>query len=218
MLAHPELQPYMKPELRAAMDRQIAIIVPATEATAAATDEDDKALANVDATYSQSRDTIMWIHHGARFLYWRYPEELAKLAPLRLGADAAEDLVRLVTLQRLVPTLKPAFIWLSDEGLSLAALGKQIKAHRDAQALEPTLGLGEKSALAILRNARPASEALWSNEGGRLDAWIIANVPESKHFAFGRERRQRARTAVAKTPEQSPPTDKPKDPATDKPK
>ena len=128
---------------------------------------------------------------------------------MRLGTSAADDGVRLATLQRVLPELQPAFVWLPGQGLTLAALGKHSKAHREAESQEPTLGVSEKDALAKLRAEQPASEALWSNEGGRLYSWIITNVPSELHFTFGRERRQRPRAAVKTTPQGST-KDKPK--------
>ena len=199
VLAHPELRPYMKPELLRQLEERSALLGPLLQIVATAKAEDDAALERVDAIYQQSRDMILWLHDGVRYCYRQYPEELARLAPMRLGTSAADDGVRLATLHRVLPELQPAFVWLPGEGLTLAALGEQSKAHREAEAEEPTLGASEKEALARLRAERPASEALWSNEGGRLDSWIITNVPSELHFTFGRERRQRPRAAV-KTP------------------
>ncbi len=211
-LAHPELHPYMKPELRQEFEQQAGLVGPLLQTAATASEEDDAAMAKVEATYEKSRQTIMWIHDGARYCYRQHPDQLAKLTPLRLGGDAPEDGVRMATLHRILPTLEPAFTWLPDEGLTLAALVKQMKAHREAQDVEPTLGVTEKGALANLRAARPASQALWSDDGGRLEAWVIANVPSDKQFAFGRERRQRPRPPV-KAPTTGAPGSVPTDPA-----
>ncbi len=197
LLAHPELRPFMRPELLEALTAQAHALRPLLAQAGGASEADDARVADVDAVYAATRDLCAWIHDGARFRYRKHPAELARLAPLRLGQDPAEDGVRLATLQRVLPELEPAFPWQPDDGLTAAALGKQLKAHRAAQEIEPTLGVTEKAALGQLRAARPASQALWSDEGGRLEAWIIANVPPADHYAFGRERRQRPRAQKA---------------------
>lgn len=120
---------------------------------------------------------------------------IVALTPLRLGRDEADNEVRLATLLREIPKLKPAFPWLPEDGLTLAALEKQLKAHHDARLTLERLSGDEKEAHRKLREARADSYALWSDADGKLDAWVITNVADKDQYAFGRERRQRPRPA-----------------------
>ena len=151
-----------------------------------------------DATLEKSRDMEMQLHDGARYRYRHHSDQLQVLAPLNLGKDPAEDGVRLATLARELPLRTPPFVWLPDEGLTLAALKKQIDAHKTASETEIEAGSALKAALKLLREQRPAAHHLWDDDGLGLEAWIIAHVPKDQQHAFGRERRKRPR--ANKTP------------------
>jgi len=190
--AHPELHPYMQKPLQQALKKQAAMLEPLLSTAARASD--DTAQANIETAFEQTHELIIWVHEGLRYRYRKHPQQLAALAPLKSSRDPAQDGVRLATLIRALPELTPAFLWQPDEGLTHAALVKQLRAQKAAEAAESQLGAPEKAALAALRKARASSHALWDEEGG-LEAWIIANVPKDQQPSFGRERRQRVRAA-----------------------
>jgi hypothetical protein len=196
--AHPTLHAFMQPALKDALMRRAQLLEPLLKAAGGATDQEEEAAASIETVFALSHDLIVRIHKGAAYRYHAHTEGLAALAPIRVGRDPAEDEVRLATLIEKLPTLQPAFQWLPDEGLTLAALQKQLKAHRDALVREKSLGgkdKGVREALAVMREERKESQKLWEDEGGKLEAWIIANVPENQQYAFGRERRSKQRAA-----------------------
>lgn len=199
LTGQPALAAFMKAELRERVHRQATFVAPLLVEVVSARESDDAALTQAELTLAATRHLIVWIHEGARFRYRNHASQLTNIAPLRLGNDAEENRLRLITLERELPRLRPAFPWIPDEGLSLVALQKQAKAHTAAMTVEDAVGVRARDALTKLREARGESNGIWDDDGGLAD-WVRALVPKDQQYAFGLERRKAPRSDAPAAP------------------
>lgn len=201
-LAAPQLHQFMKLSLRHRLQTLAEKVRPALVELAHRDDREDDEISAAEVTLANTRQLLVRIYRGIRYRYANRPEVLAALAPVRTGANAAEDEVRLATLARVLPGCEPVFLWLPEEGITPDFLHQQLNAHREAMKRVAAISARDVDAAALLRELRPAAQALWDEE---LDAWIGLNVPREQHLAWGRERRRQPRGASAA--EQQPPAD-----------
>ena len=193
--AHQHLLAFMQAPLRAALEAQVNKIRPALQTVSHVDKKAQEALAEAEKTLDKSHEMILHLHEGVKYCYREHADQMRTFIPVKLGADIAENSVRLALLERELPKAVPAFLWLPGDGLTHAALKKQLDADTKAAKVEASLGPVVRDAFKLLRDQRPASHQLWDKEGFGLDGWVGLNVPKDQQYAFGRERRQRPRPA-----------------------
>lgn len=193
--AHPEFAPFMQPRVREQLKLQAEKVASLLVSSRRDTDDVDDRISAAEVTLRNTRELVQHTHQGLRFRYRNRPDQLAQVAPLRLGADPREDEIRLATLVREVPKLQPAFCWFPDEGFSHEALVEQLDRHRAAMSLLASLGPKRREALRLLREERSNSQRLWRNF---VEPWIIATIPPPLYRAYGRPPVPRRRSSAQK--------------------
>jgi len=188
--ANPHLHKFMQPELRHKIENLTLRLKPLL---AAADDEQGlkDTTAEVHGVFDRTRTLLARVQDGVRFFFATRPDVLAALAPLKLGAEPEEDVIRLANLRQGLAGFEPPHMhW--PEDLKVEDLDLAVAAHMDARRKLDEMDTSVRGAAQKLRALRVESTALWEEDG--LDAWIVANVHKhDEQLAWGRERTKRAR-------------------------
>ncbi|MEW5848296.1 MAG: hypothetical protein AB2A00_05755 [Myxococcota bacterium] len=96
---NPQIAKYMQPELKEKLDNLARRLIPLL---AAADDEGavKQVLNECEQAYIQTREVLGRVQAGVRLIYTKHQGVMARLEPLRLGADPTEDAIHSPTSDR----------------------------------------------------------------------------------------------------------------------
>ena len=201
--AHPALHPFMQPGLRASLETLakeiIALLPPPRPAGTQPLPETPH-----ETVFTATRSALGRLQHCIRGWYAPHEEVLRTLAPLTLGDDPTQDIIRLGHLATELPAITepfPVFVFPPD--LAPPKLKTLMAAHKVSAKALIAEGLSDRETSKEIIGLRPRAYKLWQEEG--LDAWIKANVFTNEgQVAFGRERRHRTRKAAGDSQKDQP--------------